>query len=255
MGSNPNEIIELPSTIRKCKDLIELIREVYPQLHRTGTSTAKFLTDRTILSARNDDVNDINVEALKIFPGNVISYLSADKNADDDMRDPIMANRYPVEYLNSLNPAGLPLSDLQLKVGCPVILIRNLAPRDGLCNGTRLRVVRCAQRIIEAEILTGDKAGNLVFIPRISLTPSGSELTIPITRRQFPIRLAFAMTINKSQGQSVKFVGIDLRTPVFTHGQLYVALSRCTTFNRITILLPSEQDTSTTNIVYPEVLL
>ncbi|KAG5530927.1 hypothetical protein RHGRI_025763 [Rhododendron griersonianum] len=76
-----------------------------------------------------------------------------------------------------------------------------------------------------------------------------------MTRRQFPVRLAYAMTINKSQGQSVKFVGVDLRTPVFSHGQLYVALSRCTSFDRITVLLPEEETDSTTNIVYPEVLL
>lgn len=76
-----------------------------------------------------------------------------------------------------------------------------------------------------------------------------------MSRRQFPIKLAYAMTINKAQGQSVKYVGIDLRTPVFTHGQLYVALSRCTAFHRISILLPPEQEATTTNIVYPEVLL
>ncbi|KAG5522011.1 hypothetical protein RHGRI_034281 [Rhododendron griersonianum] len=76
-----------------------------------------------------------------------------------------------------------------------------------------------------------------------------------MTRCQFPVRLAYAMTINKSQGQSVKFVGVDLRTPVFSHGQLYGALSRCTSFDRISVRLPEEAIDSTTNIVYPEVLL
>ncbi|KAI3938443.1 hypothetical protein MKW98_015342 [Papaver atlanticum] len=77
-----------------------------------------------------------------------------------------------------------------------------------------------------------------------------------MTRRQFPVRVAYAMTINKSQGQSVKYVGIDLKTPVFSHGQLYVALSRCTAANRITVLLDEKnEDLETTNIVFPEVLL
>jgi hypothetical protein len=63
------------------------------------------------------------------------------------------------------------------------------------------------------------------------------------------------MTINKSQGQSVKNVGLDLRVPVFSHGQLYVALSRCTSGNRIKALFPpTSEGTQTTNIVYPEVL-
>ncbi|KAF7120259.1 hypothetical protein RHSIM_Rhsim13G0061500 [Rhododendron simsii] len=132
---------------------------------------------------------------------------------------------------------------------------RNIAPKAGLCNGTRLMVVRCASRIIEALILSGEKFGNLAFIPRITLTPSSSEFPFRMTRRQFPIRLAYALTINKSQGQSVKFVGVDLRTPVFSHGQLYVVLSRCTSFDLVSVLLPKDELDSTANIVYPEVLL
>lgn len=214
-----------------------------------------FLTERTILSARNDDVSSINERALHIFPGETVSYLAADKMSHDDESSRNISNRYPNEYLNSLNPPGLPPFKLDLKVGCPIMLLRNLAPNDGLCNGTRLVIVRCAPHILEAQILTGDKAGKLVFIPRISLTPSSGELPFNMTRRQFPVRVAFAMTINKSQGQSVKFVGIDLRNPVFSHGQLYVALSRCTSPERINVLLSESNINSTTNIVYPEVLL
>ncbi|PIA52690.1 hypothetical protein AQUCO_01000511v1 [Aquilegia coerulea] len=76
-----------------------------------------------------------------------------------------------------------------------------------------------------------------------------------MARRQFSVRLAFAMSINKSQGQSVKFVGIDLRDNVSSHGQLYVALSRCTSSNRISVLLSREDDNTTTNVGCPEVLL
>ncbi len=75
-------------------------------------------------------------------------------------------------------------------------------------------------------------------------------------RRQFPVRLAFAMSINKAQGQSVRWVGIDLRVPVFTHGQLYVALSRATSARRIRVLLPpNTENNSVLNVVYPEVLV
>ena len=80
-------------------------------------------------------------------------------------------------------------------------------------------------------------------------------MPIPLSCRQFPVRLAFSMTINKSQGQSVTHVGLDLRVPVFSHGQLYVALSRCTSGNRIKVIFPQgSNSTSTTNIVYPELL-
>lgn len=200
-------------------------------------------------------MNVINAAALGVFSGDTFTYLAADKMSEDDHMDSSITNRYPNEYLNSLDPPGLPPFRLELKVGCPIMLLRNIAPKNGLCNGTRMMVVRCGSRIIEAMILTGEKAGNLEFIPRISLTPSSSEFPFRMTRRQFPVRLAYAMTINKSQGQSVKFVGVDLRTPVFSHGQFYVALSRCTSFDLVSILLPMDNANSTVNVVYPEVLL
>lgn len=65
----------------------------------------------------------------------------------------------------------------------------------------------------------------LTFIPRISLSPFIEAVGFHLTHRQFPVCLAFTMTINKSQGQSVKNVGINFQTPVFTHGQFYVAMS------------------------------
>ncbi|XP_028091409.1 uncharacterized protein LOC114291740 [Camellia sinensis] len=186
IGTNPQEIVKLPSTIHKCQDLKDIISVVYPQLDVAMTSTATFLTERTILSARNDDVSAINTAALNIFPSNTHTYLAADKMSEDDEIDRAIINRYPNEYLNSLDPPGIPAFKVELKVGCPIMLLRNIAPKDGLCNGTRLMVSRCNTRIIEAQILNGEKCGNLVFIPRISLTPSSSEMPFRMTRRQFP---------------------------------------------------------------------
>jgi len=98
-------------------------------------------------------------------------------------------------------------------------------------------------------IITGHHAGQLVFIPRITLTHS-QGLSFEFRCCQFPVRLAFAMTINKSQGQSLGTVGLDLCQPVFSHGQLYGAVSRGTTWHRIKILL---EGNVTQNIVYPDV--
>ena len=107
-----------------------------------------------------------------------------------------------------------------------------------------------------ASVFGGSHAGKVALIPRITLTPSNEDLPINFHRRQFPLRLAFAMTINKSQGQSVHQVGIDLRSPVFTHGQLYVALSRSTSACRIKVLLGAQNmEAKTRNIVYPELLI
>ncbi|KXN87594.1 hypothetical protein AN958_08435 [Leucoagaricus sp. SymC.cos] len=62
------------------------------------------------------------------------------------------------------------------------------------------------------------------------------------------------MTINKSQRQSVKYVGINLQTSVFSHGQLYVAFSCCTSHHCIRVLLPQQYNNKTVNVVYKEVL-
>ena len=154
--------------------------------------------------------------------GEVFASYSADKIVDQEDAD-----NYASEYLNTINLSSLPPHLLKLKVGASVILLRNLSPSTGMCNGTRLRVVRISQRVIECEILAGKHAGNMVFIPRIPLASSSTaDLPFDFQRTQFPLRLAFAMTINKAQGQTLKHVGLCLTEPVFTHGQLYVAVSR-----------------------------
>ena len=163
---------------------------------------------------------------------------------------------YAPEYLNSLVSSSLPLAHLGLKVGCPIMLLRNLDPSKGLCNGTRLRVSEIRRKVLKCRIISGDArfAGNVVFIPRITLAPAAEDLPLPLKRRQFPVQLAFVMTVNKSQGQSLKHVGLDLQSPVFSHGQLYVGLSRCTSGNRLKVLLKEADEGKTPNIVYKEVL-
>ena len=115
--------------------------------------------------------------------------------------------------------------------------------------------------VLEVKLVTGQHAGETVFIPRIPNQPSDDENSFKFTRKQFPIRLCFSMTINKSQGQSVKHVGLDLSSSVFTHGQFYVAVSRVTSVSNIkAIWTQNEQqqqaeEAITKNIVYKEVLL
>ena len=136
------------------------------------------------------------------------------------------------------------------------MVLQNLNPGHGVCNGTRGIVTKMRTRVLEVRLLMGDHAGEKVLIPRITLNAAESQIPFEFRRLQFPVRLCFAMTINKSQGQSVKHVGLDLRTPVFTHGQFYVAISRVTSVQNIKAIWNGASELATTkNIVYSEVLL
>ncbi|KNZ75011.1 ATP-dependent DNA helicase PIF1 [Termitomyces sp. J132] len=231
-----------------------LISSTYP--HIDHHQDDQYYLDRTILSGKNSDVEDINSEVLQKCPGEEKILQSADSVISDD-GNPNGLALYPMEYLNSLRASSLPLAKLALKIGVPVMLLRNLDTTKGLCNGTRMIVTHISTRVLRCRIISGDAkfAGSIVLIPRINMDVSEEDLPIPLCRRQFPVRLAFAMTINKSQGQSVKHVGLDLRSGVFSHGQLYVALSRCTSGDHIKVILDLENTSrKTANIVYQEIL-
>ena len=143
------------------------------------------------------------------------------------------------DMLESFDIASLPPHALRLKVGCSVMLIVNLNVKRGLCNGQRMIVREMADDVLVCRIATGEFRGKTVFLPRKVFVESQDKTEMPgtLTRKQFPIRLAHAITINKSQGQTLDRVGLYLNVPCFSHGQLYVALSRVKTRDDIRLCI------------------
>lgn len=240
---NATGLITLPNdfcTISQTKE--ELIESVFPDIVRNYRNH-NWLRERAILAPKNVHVNDINFLIQEKLPGAVTSYKSIDSVSTNEA-----AVNYPIEFLNSLDPSGMPPHHLSLKIGSSIILLRNLNPPK-LCNGTRLAVRKMMPNLIEATILTGKSTGEVVLIPRIPMIPT--DLPFQFKWLQFPVRLSFAMSINKAQGQTLQVCGIHLPEPCFSHGQLYVACSRVGTPQSLFIHTP---DGKTKNIVYPNVL-
>jgi hypothetical protein len=245
--------MSLPWDMKKEDDenLKSLIDKIYPNLGQDGLTMD--IGNRGILATRNDTVDYVNNLILNSFPGQEHTYYSFDGVVDDTQ------NLYQVEFLNQLTPTSLPPHRLTLKKEAPVICLRNLDPANGICNGTRLICKTFERNVMEAEIAAGDHKGKRVFIPRIVLhTSDGFNMPFTLRRGQFPVRLAFALTINKAQGQTIPNVGVYLPESVFCHGQLYVALSRATSPEKISILVKPTTELEggpwTRNIVYQEAL-
>lgn len=139
----------------------------------------------------------------------------------------------------------MPPHILKLKVNALLMIIRNINPPK-LCNGTRVVIKNLTPNLIEATIINGKYKGENVLIPRIPMITT--DPSIEFKRLQFPVRVAFAITINKAQGQTLKVAGLSLETPCFSHGQLYFACSRVGTPKNLIIYTPNGK---THNIVYP----
>ncbi|XP_028758137.1 ATP-dependent DNA helicase PIF1-like [Neltuma alba] len=250
--------IKIPDELlidRYSDPIAAIVSWTYPGLLDNLGSTDYF-NDRAILAPTIDIVNQVNDYMSSLLPGDPVDYFSCDSVCKSFQDRDGFEDLHTPDFLNSINCSGLPMHRLTLKVGTPIMLLRNIDQASGLYNGTRLRITHLGNVVIEAVTLNGSKPNQKVVIHRMDLNPSDCRLPFKMKRRQFPITVSFAMTINKSQGQSLRCMGLYLPKPVFTHGQLYVALSRVKSIKGLRILLhgnDSNRKNTTTNVVYREV--
>ncbi|GBL69566.1 hypothetical protein AVEN_32797-1 [Araneus ventricosus] len=209
-----SDLFSIPSdfcvSVPSFKDLIRHVSNKYKDHH--------WVCELAILAPKNENINKIIESLLKKLSGNFITY-----KFPDAVMDKVQAVYYLTEFLNSLNPFGMPPHMLNQKVGFSIMLLRNLDPSK-LCKRTGLCASKLMSNAIQATILIGNNKGESVFIPRIPLIPS--DMSFEFKSFQFPDCLAFAITINKVQGQSLRVAGINLETRCFSQDQLHVSCSR-----------------------------
>ncbi|XP_074301454.1 uncharacterized protein LOC141632841 [Silene latifolia] len=217
LAGGPNDgvaSIELPEDIliQPGLDAIATIVEsTYPSL-KDHLGDHPYFTERAVLAPTHDVVEEVNDYVLDQIQKEEKVYLSSDEISKEETNYGVR-ELYSTEFLNSIRCSGLPNHRLKLKVGAIVMLLRNIDQANGLCNGTRMEVNHLGNRVISATVISGSHIGSKVYIPRITLTPTDvTRFPIKFERRQFPLAVCFAMTINKSQGQSLSrldFIFLD----------------------------------------------
>jgi len=143
-------------------------------------------------------VDQINDFILSLVPSDHKEYLSSNSIDMSNTIDNIPLEAITLEFLNILKTYGIPNHNIKLKTCNPIMLLRNLDQYEDLCNGTRLTVTRLVDHVIEAKIISRKNVGNLIYIPRMSLSLSQSPRPFKLIKRQIPLIVSYAMTINKS---------------------------------------------------------
>jgi hypothetical protein len=252
-GAGPEVHLNMLQTVYSAENLINF---VYPN-HMLSDPLS--CLKRAILAPTNQQVDSFNKTILNAIPGTARTYLGA-----DSLKEVEEAGMTPpdsvLDYVAKHTPPGMPPHSLTIKTNSVFRLLRNFSLDLGLVKNVRVVVIDVGVRIVTVRLLRGMSGvtgtyvdSEDILIPRISFTAALSS-GHTLLRRQFPLAPAYSTTFNSCQGLTLDVIGVDLRRPVFSHGQLYTALSRIRHRTHARVLLrPGE--ISTTNVTYPEILV
>ena len=202
---------------------------------------------------KNVTVDMLNDTILRRLTGEEVSLHSVTRLANAD--DTHLKHLLTEEFLQSLTSPGVPNHNLKLKLNCLCLVMRNISIEDRIMNNTKVIIREISRKFITVETLLEHKQ---ILLPRITFRFTLPRSGLTIERKQFPLRLCYAITVNKSQGQTLRKVCFDIREHPFAHGQLYVGTSRIKNRNDILILTRADhihnERALTKNIVYTELL-
>jgi hypothetical protein len=250
-GAGPSVSLSLVASVPSMSDLIHFVYP--PNVINDPVACLK----RALLAPTHRQVNTYNDIIIASISGESRTYLAADSLKEVDDVGLIPPDSV-LDYIARHTPDGFPHHALTLKIDVVVRLLRNLSVDRGLVKNVRMVITGLGRSIVTVRVLRGIGGVSIVesedvLIPRItfmSSLPSGHTLI----RRQFPLAPAYATTFNSCQGLTLDTVGLDVTRPVFSHGQLYTALSRIRNRTNARVLLrPGE--TTTPNVTYKEILL
>jgi hypothetical protein len=213
----------------------QLINEIYGE-EITFEQALDIQDPDCIVTPFNVDKNYINSRVLERLEGEVRFYLGHDSIEEETVTDKRDRAIYTPEHMAKLQPGNLPPRDLFLKLGALVILLKNLSIAKGLCNGTRMIVTAMREHVVICKVITGASKGESIFVNRM-FNKTNQNLPVTMARRQFPLSLAYSLSIDKSQGQTFNLIGMYLPKPCFSHGQFYVGLSRVSKFSSVKVAI------------------
>jgi ATP-dependent DNA helicase PIF1 len=244
----------IPSYEMSDEGVYNSLRWLYPN----GFSHDEQFLSSVILAATNQQVDCWNSIVQEMnHTSELFTLNSKDRLCEVDDPHGYLNEMLTTDVLNGYEHMSVPPHQLRLKVGDVCLITRNLSKRYGLANNTRVRLLRISNHSVRVQTLTNPPKS--AMLPRICF-----KFRLPIQesyemiRIQFPLRLAYAMTYNKCQGQTMRKVLLDISNPPFAHGHLYVALSRVTSFRDIKVLCKAEQIFENSpvinNITYSDIL-